>query len=255
MNKLHNTTILESKSNLAFLQLRMSCSSNDNDNYGVLETYVASSGSLVKKWVYDRWSDSFNYNNKNRNDNNNDWWVIKASKGNGGRDIFIINNNNYDSVLILLNDNDEYVIQKYVNNPMLWNGFKKFHFRCYTMFTADFTAFVYQEAFALTASDDFNYDNDDTTRHITNLSVNKKYPNHPGQIPVNVMIEYPTIFNGIKSLWADLVNAAVAFMSHQKSPNFFEFFGLDVIADESCKCWLIEVNRLPGNYFISMTNH
>ena len=83
------------------------------------------------------------------------------------------------------------------------------------MFMADFTAFVYQEAFALTASSDFNYD-DDVTKHITNLSVNKKYPNHPGQIPVNVMIDFPSIFDGIKNLWSDLVSAATPFMSYQR---------------------------------------
>ena len=125
-------------------------------------------------------------------------------------------------------------------------GSKKFHFRCYTMFKADFIAYVYQEAFSLTAAGDFNYDDDDDSRHITNLSVNKKYPNHPGQIPINVMIDFPTVFNGIKNLWTDLVNAVVPFMAHQRSPNFFEFFGLDVIVDDTYRCWLIEVNRLPG---------
>ena len=81
---------------------------------------------------------------------------------------------------------------------------------------ADFTAYVYQEAFALTAAGDFNYDDEDDARHITNLSVNKKYHNHPGQIPVNVMADFPAVFDGIKSLWTDLVNAVVPFMAHQR---------------------------------------
>ena len=111
LNKLHNTIIIENKSNLAFLQLRMN-PDKDIRNYGVLKTYVASSGSLVKQWAYNQWNTDTN--------KNHDWWVVKASKGNGGRDIFVINNANYHHVLSLLNDNDEYVIQKYVNRPMLW---------------------------------------------------------------------------------------------------------------------------------------
>lgn len=112
-NKLHNTIIIENKSNLAFLQLRMDPDNNNNNkSYGLLKTYVASSGSLVKQWACNQWdTDSIK---------NHDWWVVKASKGNGGRDIFVINNTNYHNVLSLLNDNDEYVIQQYVDRPMLW---------------------------------------------------------------------------------------------------------------------------------------
>lgn len=35
-------------------------------------------------------------------------------------------------------------------------------------------------------------------------------------------------------------------MYYQRSPNHFEFFGIDIIADEAGDCWFIEANRLPG---------
>ena len=35
-------------------------------------------------------------------------------------------------------------------------------------------------------------------------------------------------------------------MQEQRSPDHFEFFGIDVIADADGECWLIEINRVPG---------
>ena len=110
----------------------------------------------------------------------NDWWFVKASKGNGGRDIWIINQNNYAITLANIatstnNTTDEFVIQQYAPDPMLWRG-KKFHFRVYAGMKANMTAYVYQMAFILTAGVD--HDGEDSneeeySKHISNLSVNK----------------------------------------------------------------------------------
>ena len=110
----------------------------------------------------------------------NAWWFVKASKGNGGRDIWIINENNYASTIANIssstnNTNDEFVIQQYAPDPLLWHR-KKFHFRVYAGMQADMTAYVYQMAFILSAGLD-HHDEDsfqeDLSKHISNLSVNK----------------------------------------------------------------------------------
>ena len=81
---------------------------------------------------------------------------------------------------------------RYVQNPQLWNG-KKFHYRCYSMVMADLSVYLYSNAFILTAGLDYNVCQDgptpDVNRHITNLSVNKRFAGHPGQIPVNLAHE------------------------------------------------------------------
>ena len=41
-----------------------------------------------------------------------DWWMVKASKGNGGRDVWVLNEDNYARVLSELAPQDEYVIQR-----------------------------------------------------------------------------------------------------------------------------------------------
>ena len=79
-----------------------------------------------------------------------DWWAVKASVGNGGRDVFFINPRNYTRIIPTMPTRTEYVIQRYVKSPLLYNG-KKFHFRCYTTMLANGSAFVYENGFILTA--------------------------------------------------------------------------------------------------------
>jgi len=84
-----------------------------------------------------------------------------------------------------------YVLLRYVKNPLLYKN-KKFHFRCYTMMSLT-TAMIYQYAFILSASINFDYNDDNINKHITNLSINKKFENHPGQIPCDLKNEYPMV--------------------------------------------------------------
>lgn len=41
-----------------------------------------------------------------------DWWALKASKGNGGRDVWVVNRHNYDKVLATVPLKDEYILQR-----------------------------------------------------------------------------------------------------------------------------------------------
>lgn len=92
----------------------------------------------------------------------------------------------------LLLYNTEYVIQKYITNPLLWDGFK-FHFRMYAILKADMSTYLYAKAFILTAGLKYDCNSDDIQKQITNLSLNKKIPGHPGQIPINVQEAYPKV--------------------------------------------------------------
>lgn len=180
-NKLHNSHIIESKSMLAYLQLLV--------DHPMLETRIACSSAEVLIWAKKRWGElsTMEHDHEDR-----DWWVVKASKGNGGRDIWVFNKSNHSKVVSELPANEEYVIQRYVNNPMLFRG-KKFHFRCYSIMTASGAALVYRNSFILSAGLDFDYNDDDVRKHVTNLSINKRFAGHPGQVPCNLQLEYPEV--------------------------------------------------------------
>lgn len=102
-NKLSNSQIIESKSSFAALQL--------NIDYPMLETRVATNASNVAVWARKRWIGDQSWLLFSLH-GNKDWWVVKASRGNGGRDIWVMNPENFESVLAELPSDDEYVIQR-----------------------------------------------------------------------------------------------------------------------------------------------
>jgi hypothetical protein len=103
INRLNNTGIIESKSNLAYLQLRMKCTT--------LTTYVARNNNELIEWIHRHYSSQ----DTSSVTSTEDWWAIKASAGNGGKDIWIINKENYLSTIDSLpkQTDEEYVIQRY----------------------------------------------------------------------------------------------------------------------------------------------
>ena len=110
------------------------------------------------------------------------------------------------------------------------------------------SGYVYKHAYILTAG--IPYDRPDSSssafdycKHISNLSVNKHIPGHPGQIPCDLAADYPRHYQQIWGLWGEVLSAAAPYMRVQASPRHFEFFGIDVLADDSGVCWLLEINR------------
>jgi len=100
LNKLHNSTVLEDKSNLAFLQLRI------REHYEhVLPTFVASGTSEALRWAEERWGSGAATavpaaaTPAPGASSDADWWVLKASGGNGGKDVWVISRENYRDVL------------------------------------------------------------------------------------------------------------------------------------------------------------
>jgi hypothetical protein len=89
-----------------------------------------------------------------------------------------------------------FVVARYVDNPSLFNG-KKFHYRCYSMMKADMSSYVYHKAYILTAGEKFDQDAQSLNVHITNLSINKHFVGHPGQVPCDLSIERPQVHDAV----------------------------------------------------------
>ena len=239
LNRLHNSQVLENKASLAVLQTRLT------SQEGVIPTHIASSFEEVARWAKMKWS------NGNEHDEEDDWWVVKAAGGNGGKDIWVINGLTWQEMvstelLHRSHSSELYVIQRYIQQPMLWRG-RKFHLRCYTLLKGNMQTYVYRKAFILSASDSYDTNSShDSLKHITNLSVNKGSPSHPGQVPTDLMTDFPFAFEALQRIWGNLILAATPFMSRQVSPHHFDFYGIDIMIDANQGSWLLECNRLPG---------
>lgn len=241
LNRLHNSCVLESKSNLAYIGCLVQ---------SLPRTYVARTKTDALEWMERKWLDK-------DNDDDNEWWVVKSSTANGGRDVYVVHDKNYRVVGQQLPE-EEMVIQRYVQRPLLLQG-RKFHFRCYALLKGDLAAYLHEYCFLLTSSLDYDMTSSCATspasfddyasqlrRHVTNLSINKKYPHHPGQIPCLLSREYPMLWSKLKLVYGTLVQAVHPYMAEQRSSLHFDFYGLDLIADEDGELHLLEVNRLPG---------
>ena len=113
VNKLHNSRILESKSNLAFLQVIMSDNiEHSGTTVDILDTFIAKSSTEVLLWCQAIWMTTDKRIHQSFSDS---WWAIKASQGNGGRDVWIVNKENYAPTIAELPESEEYVIQRYQN--------------------------------------------------------------------------------------------------------------------------------------------
>jgi len=62
-----------------------------------------------------------------------------------------------------------------------------------------------------------------------------------------ILVSLCKVFEKLKAIWATVVRAASTYMKEQTSRHHFEFFGLDLIADTSGRCWLIEINRCASD--------
>lgn len=131
-NRLHNSQIVEDKSNLAFLQVQMATA----DASVVLETYVTRDLAGVANWFGNRWGQKGEETRdiiRSRNSNpsvscNGDWWIVKASKGNGGRDVWVVHPDNSSDVLSLLPPNEGQLSYVEIQRENLNNFFLKVTF-------------------------------------------------------------------------------------------------------------------------------
>lgn len=98
LSRLHNTQVIESKANLAFLQETM--------DIPTIETYVATDNADILPWLEQRFCRDA--------DGSREWWVLKASHGNGGKDIWLVNQSNYRAICAEVSVKQEYVLQRYV---------------------------------------------------------------------------------------------------------------------------------------------
>lgn len=83
----------------------------------------------------------------------NPLWILKPSVANKGADISLIHD--WDSLLDALEatpDMREWVLQKYVCNPLLINRGHKFHLRVYVLCTGALNVFVYDKILMLLAA-------------------------------------------------------------------------------------------------------
>jgi hypothetical protein len=111
-------------------------------------------------------------------ENPNMWMIAKPSRGCGGEGIFLFKSRFYAPIL-----NNEFVIQRYVSNPLLIEN-KKFDLRVYALIKSlePLEAYFCNEGLVRFCTEDYKAPTDENMHqlymHLTNFSLNKDNENY-----------------------------------------------------------------------------
>jgi tubulin polyglutamylase TTLL5 len=229
-----------------------STNANQRHFYIMQETYV-----LPKEYVafIEAFSDS------EEAEGRTNYWIIKPAAKSRGRGISVIND------ITSVNYGEPIVVQRYLKNPMLLNGFK-FDMRIYVLVTSfnPLEAFIYREGFARLSTTPFSLDPEKMSNkfvHLTNYSIQKN------SATKDECEEIDSVYGGTKisltslkqyfkkkglnyedmwEQWIEIwVKSLVACQNEiPYNPWWFELLGYDIIIDDLGKWWLIEVNSSPS---------
>lgn len=97
-------------------------------------------------------------------------WIVKPASSSRGRGIYLLSD-----LKDLPKEEGEFVVSKYISNPLLISGYK-FDVRVYVLVTSvdPLKIYVYNEGLVRFASEQYSKDLNKGFQHLTNYSINKK---------------------------------------------------------------------------------
>eukprot|EP00596_Hydrurales_sp_CCMP1899_P010538 CAMPEP_0119046506 /NCGR_PEP_ID=MMETSP1177-20130426/47095_1 /TAXON_ID=2985 /ORGANISM="Ochromonas sp, Strain CCMP1899" /LENGTH=327 /DNA_ID=CAMNT_0007019755 /DNA_START=514 /DNA_END=1497 /DNA_ORIENTATION=- len=196
-------------------------------------------------------------------------WILKSSVTNKGADIVIVKN--WGGLLDSLNESPdirEWVLQKYISNPLLLGG-HKFHLRVYVLCVGALKVFVFDQILVLIAAHKYDLkDTDNIYGHLTNTARAAEDINFKEELFVKTLEDLPDIFmherpdlaptrekatdvtskikDDIYSITNELFKAFEnEYTVFAPMNNCFEIYGLDFMVDEDLNSSLLEINPGP----------
>ena len=163
-------------------------------------------------------------------------------------------NNNYRSDMI--------IIQKYIENPLLYY-WRKFDIRIWALLTQDLKIYVFQEGHLKCCSINYDLNSDNNFVHLTNYSF-QKYNSNFGKyefgneasfndLQKNIEANYNNKVNFKLDIFPKIINIiqfvfeSVKYKINPLDRKYsFEIFGFDFMLDCDFDPFLIEVNTNPG---------
>uniref|UniRef100_A0A336M1Y4 CSON007676 protein n=1 Tax=Culicoides sonorensis TaxID=179676 RepID=A0A336M1Y4_CULSO len=197
-------------------------------------------------------------------------WLLKPAYSGQGYDIVL--SDNEETIMSYVNNlKRRYIIQKYIEKPLLIHG-HKFDIRQYFLVTIEdneLTAFSHPMASFKFASQPFSLDTFHEAVHITNSSIQQKYiASRYDESPLPrdhlwSIIEFKDYLTtiGLEHAWEELIypqmkRALIAITVGSLpyidlKPGRFELFGCDWIITDNFQVYLLEINYAPGLGYIT----
>ena len=210
----------------------------------------------------------------NKNENNSNVELLNNSNNNGNTNSIknndIINifnsikkspNNKKKKVISRMYCSNEIIIQKYLDNPLLYQK-RKFDIRCFVLVDSNLNVFFCREGHLKSSSKLYDLNSKDKFIHITNHSLQKKcskfaqyeYGNEMSYDDFkkvmkedNIPLEnFDKMIEEMKYLIKISFKAVGNKLLKTNPVLCFEIFGYDFILDNDFKPWILEINNNPG---------
>ncbi|CAG0921237.1 unnamed protein product, partial [Notodromas monacha] len=197
-------------------------------------------------------------------------WIVKPGARSRGRGILVLNK--LDSIMqfskpmsnIIQQDESRYVVQKYLETPLLIHGYK-FDIRQWFLITdwSPLTIWMYNECYLRFCTQPFSLTNLHESVHLNNFAVQKNYTmTCPEDIPLprdkmwdsetfkqyldscGLFTAYENVvYPGMRDVFVASMLAAQE--NAEPRANAFEVYGVDFMLTSDCKPWIIEINSSP----------
>jgi tubulin--tyrosine ligase len=199
-------------------------------------------------------------------------WILKPSGGAHGDDIIVKRNGDDILNFIEAAGSTSWVVQKYLENPLLLPGGRKFDLRCMVLVDHNYSIYLYSEGILRTCSVAYSLtDLDNRFAHLANHCLQKDHPAYGSfaNEPDNLM-GYDAFASVLESMGATLADgcpvslethilpqiekqvlyallAAKEHMEvlHTSTYRCFNLLGFDFMLDDNFRVYLIEVNASP----------
>ncbi|GBG30339.1 Tubulin polyglutamylase TTLL5 [Hondaea fermentalgiana] len=188
-------------------------------------------------------------------------WIVKDARANCGDGLFVVMSHNWRDVIASLTSElqtatagrvpPSFVLQKYIEEPELWNGKFKYHCRLFLVLRADGAAFLHSHALAHVANKPYTLEPDhvaDPQVHLSNVSKNHSDADLFHGCPIIALEEFfgSNRLEAVCTLFANVFMAARPFMEHQQAASDFCLIGADLMFETSGAPRLLECNVPPG---------
>lgn len=190
-------------------------------------------------------------------------WIAKSSSGAKGKDIFI--SDNIEEIVDFVDEQTQgFVVQKYIENPLLLDKNRKFDIRCWVLLDHTYTIYIFSEGVLRTSSEPYDADNlKNITSHLTNHCIQEEHSANFGQYEEGNEMFYSefsryleetfgvslagTILPQINSIVKKcLLGLKEELTTEGLGYHSFQLFGFDFMIDAQFHVWLLEVNGAPA---------
>lgn len=163
----------------------------------------------------------------------------------------------------------EWIIQDYIDKPLLLSDRRKFHIRSYVICFGRMEVYLYMHMLALFALNHYPkqfgeipsqsccWTEEDMLAHLTNTCLQVSNSNFSEKQSVNLFSDLAEADENLKTHYSDIISQMEKIlqdifdaMAHEPTlfqpiDNAFEIYGIDFLIDENYKVWYLEANAFP----------